>query len=102
MARIQTGIVGATRDALGRFVSNEWNSSTDTSEWTTNVVSSSNVSTVGYNAGTNTLEVIFHSGAVYHYFGVDEDVYESFLAAASKGKFVHYVLKGAYAYERVA
>lgn len=91
----------AVRDALGRFISEAWSPATDTGEWTSNVVSSSNVSTVGYNEGTRTLEVIFHSGAVYHYFDVDEDIYTSFLAASSKGKFVHYVLKGAYRYERV-
>ncbi len=91
----------AVRDALGRFISEQWSPVTDTGEWTSNAVSSSNVASVGYNAGSSTLEVIFHSGAVYHYFGVDEDIYDSFLAASSKGKFVHYVLKGAYAYERV-
>ncbi len=91
----------SVRDALGRFVSEAWSPSTDTDDWTSSAVSSSNVAAVGYNAGTMTLEVVFLNGSVYHYFDVDEDTYQSFLSASSKGKYLHYVIKGAYAYERM-
>jgi hypothetical protein len=33
-------------------------------------VQSSNVTSVGYDASSSTLEVAFHSGGVYQYFGV--------------------------------
>lgn len=69
-------------------------------EWTP--VSSSNVAEVGYNKGTQTLGVRFNNGGEYEYYGVDEDVYTSFLAAGSKGKFLFYNIKGSYPYERVS
>ncbi len=35
-------------------------------------VQSSNVASVGYDASSSTLEVAFHGGGVYQYFGVPE------------------------------
>lgn len=62
-------------------------------------VRSSNVHSIGYENGT--LFVRFLSGAFYEYYAVPEDVYEAFINAPSKGKFVHYCLKGRYLYKRV-
>jgi len=51
-------------------------------------VSSSAISSVGYDPRSSTLEVEFNSGAVYDYHGVPPRVYESLLQAPSKGRFV--------------
>ena len=50
-------------------------------------VESSAISSVGYDPRSKTLEVEFQSGSVYDYHGVPREVYESFLAASSKGRF---------------
>ena len=50
-------------------------------------VESSAISSVGYDAGSQTLEVEFQSGSVYDYREVPREVYESFLASSSKGRF---------------
>lgn len=63
-------------------------------------VSSSNLAAVGYD-GRN-LYVEFHSGWLYEYANVPRNVYESLLSADSKGKFLHYYIKGNYSYRRLA
>lgn len=54
-------------------------------------VSSSNVAAIGYENGV--IEVHFHSGAVYQYSDATEALFQAFLAAPSKGSFVHQHLK---------
>jgi hypothetical protein len=68
----------------------------------TQTVSSSNVRAVGYDAGTQTLEVEFLNGGVYQYYSVPEQVHVQFMRAASKGQFLHYYIKNRYPYSRVA
>jgi hypothetical protein len=58
-------------------------------------------SAIGYVEESGTLEVEFHSGAVYRYLGVNLDVYEDFRAAPSKGRFFIRHIKDAYPFERV-
>jgi hypothetical protein len=43
---------------------------------------------VGYDAETQTLEVIFNSGGIYFYDQVPPKVYEELLAAESKGRYM--------------
>ena len=50
-------------------------------------VSSSNLRSVGFDTGSSILEIEFHSGEVYVYFGVPESVYNELMAASSKGTF---------------
>ena len=50
-------------------------------------VSSSNVSAVGYEDGI--IQVRFKNGSVYQYFSCSESLFQSFLNASSKGKFVY-------------
>ena len=52
-------------------------------------VSSSNVSSIGYENGS--IFVQFHSGAVYRY-AAGEELFHQFLNAPSKGRFVHQYL----------
>ncbi len=44
----------------------------------------SNLRSIRYNAETRILEVEFHAGGLYEYYGVPPTVYEAMLAAASR------------------
>jgi KTSC domain len=93
----------AVRDLLGRFTSLDWTPAADVDQgtvWT--AVASSNVGAVGYNAATRTMSVTFLNGSTYDYFDVDEETYDAMVNAASVGRFLHYFVKGVYAYERVS
>lgn len=63
-------------------------------------VESSAVSSVGYDARSEVLEVEFRSGAVYDYFGVPRPVYESLMKASSKGRFVSRRIRDRFPFER--
>jgi lysyl-tRNA synthetase class 2 len=52
-----------------------------------NVVTSSYVGAVGYDGENKVLYVQFRTGKTYKYSGVQLAVYDSFLAAESKGKY---------------
>jgi hypothetical protein len=64
-------------------------------------VSSRSIASIGYDDDAETLEVEFVTGAVYRYRGVDQDVFESFRAAPSKGAFFNAHIKDAYPFEQV-
>ncbi|KZK94444.1 MULTISPECIES: helicase HerA-like domain-containing protein [unclassified Pseudovibrio] len=64
-------------------------------------VASSNVRSIGYDEPSQTLEVEFHSGAIYQYFNVSQLIYDQLMAAPSKGRFLNYEIKNAYPYSRV-
>lgn len=53
-----------------------------------NHVTSSAISSVGYDDRSSVLEVEFASGAVYDYLDVPKKVYQALLKAPSKGSFV--------------
>ena len=50
-------------------------------------VVSSNVSSVGYDPDTQTLEVEFNTGSVYSYEGVPQAEYDNLLSAQSVGSY---------------
>jgi hypothetical protein len=56
-------------------------------------VQSSNLASVGYDASASILEIEFHSGGVYQYFGVPRAVHEGLMTAASKGSYFHHNIK---------
>ena len=65
-------------------------------------VSSSNLVSVGYDTATQVLEVEFHSGGVYQYYGVPAALYEGLMAASSHGRyFDQFIKRGGYAYQRI-
>ena len=64
-------------------------------------VDSSNISSIGFDEDSSTLEVEFHSGAVYQYFDVPLAVYEGFIEADSKGQYLAQHIKGYYRYVKV-
>lgn len=62
-------------------------------------VSSSNISSIGYE--NNTLYVSFHSGGLYLYSGVPESVYRELMSASSHGKYLAAYVKNRYPYKRI-
>lgn len=50
-------------------------------------VQSSNLASVGYDAGNEILEVEFNHGGIYQYFDVPSDVYEELMEASSHGVY---------------
>lgn len=64
-------------------------------------VASTNVVSVGYDEGSQILEVEFDNGRVYQYYNVPKNIYDEFMAASSKGKFLNYQIKQSFPYSRV-
>lgn len=50
-------------------------------------VSSSNLSSVAYDAATQTLEVAFKTGGLYSYTGVPATVHQALMSASSHGTY---------------
>jgi len=65
------------------------------------IVSSSNIAAIGYEAGTETLEVEFTNGSIYQYYNVPQVTYEQFMASGSKGQFFHASIRNVFGYSRV-
>lgn len=53
-------------------------------------VQSSNLDSVQFDAAQHTLKVEFKDGRRYCYLGVTDELYEEFLNASSKGRFLRY------------
>ncbi|KAF1716824.1 KTSC domain-containing protein [Pseudoxanthomonas yeongjuensis] len=64
-------------------------------------VASSNISSIGYDESSQTLEVEFYSGTVYQYFNVGADLYMQLMQSSSKGQFLNIYIKNAYPFSRV-
>lgn len=64
-------------------------------------VGSSNLKAVGYDPRSQILEIAFHNGGVYEYYGVPVQVHESLMNAGSLGRFLHHNIKGVYSYSKV-
>lgn len=62
-------------------------------------VSSSNISSIGYE-GT-TLYVRFNSGGLYAYYNVPLSVYNGLMSASSHGSYLASHVKGVYRYEQI-
>jgi len=60
-------------------------------------VDSSSIAAVGYDAGTRTLEIEFHNGRIYQFFGVPAEMAQALRAAKSTGAYFNkYVRNGGY------
>lgn len=65
-------------------------------------VTSSAIRSVGYDAGSKTLEIEFASGDVYQYSGVPVEAHAGLMAAESKGTYFATSIRNAgYAYSKV-
>ena len=63
-------------------------------------ITSSAISSVGYDERSSVLEVEFRSGAVYDYFKVPPKIYRQLLSAPSKGRFVSRRIRDQYPFVR--
>jgi len=64
-------------------------------------VTSTNLSSVGYDHATGILEIAFHSGGLYQYAGVPANVYQSLMSASSHGQYFHRFIKDIYPYRKL-
>lgn len=64
-------------------------------------VSSSNISSVGYDPGSLVLEIEFHGGRLYQYSRVPEIIHSGLMSAISKGTFFHEHIRDTYPTKRV-
>ena len=64
-------------------------------------VASTNLQSVGYDQGTQTLEVQFVSGRVYQYYGVPENMHTLLMQARSKGQFFNTNIRNSFPFSRV-
>ncbi len=64
-------------------------------------VRSGNIRSVGYDAGTKTLEIEFHSGGVYQYSGVPEKRYQAMMKSSAIGAYFIRDIKPWYSYKKI-
>ena len=64
-------------------------------------VSSTNISSIGYDPQSATLEVEFTTGNVYQYFNVPEHLHQQFLNSSSRGQFLNEHIRYNYRYQKV-
>lgn len=64
-------------------------------------VDSSSIASVGYDAGTFTLEVEFHNGRVYRYSHVPAAAYRLLMQASSLGSFMNKFIRPRFTATRV-
>lgn len=64
-------------------------------------VDSSNIASIGYDEGTQTLEIEFLNGGVYQYFDVPQQVYNDMMGAGSHGQYLAQNIKGYYRYSKI-
>lgn len=64
-------------------------------------VTSTNITEVGYDPLSSTLEVMFRNGGIYQYFDIPQHEYDNLLSATSIGEYLNRNIKGKYRYARV-
>ncbi|WP_416232877.1 KTSC domain-containing protein [Anaeromusa sp.] len=64
-------------------------------------VSSSNLSSVGYDPSSSVLEIAFNHGGIYQYTGVPQSVYTGLMQASSKGEYHHAHIKNSFPYRKI-
>jgi len=64
-------------------------------------VSSSNLSSVGYDESNQILEIEFHGGRVYQYFDVPKRIHQELMNANSHGKYFNRNIEDKYRYDQI-
>jgi len=64
-------------------------------------VDSSMIANVGYDKFEKILEVEFHSGKVYQYYGVDSKICKGLIEADSKGSYMNTFIIDQYRYAEI-
>lgn len=62
---------------------------------------SSSLQSVGYSAEVGTMEIAFHNGSRYRYFGVPPHVHQALLGATSKGRYFNAAIRSGFRFERL-
>lgn len=66
-------------------------------------VTSSNISSIGYDQQSATLEVEFTSSDIYQYFDVPAHLYDGLLQAVSPGQFLNInIIQYGYRYQKIS
>lgn len=63
-------------------------------------VQSTNITSIGYDPETNTLEVEFKDHHIYQYYSVPEELYKQLLTAHSKGRYLNENIVNHYKYRK--
>lgn len=64
-------------------------------------VSSSNLSSVGYDEKERILEIEFNDGGVYQYYNVPPRIHSELMNASSHGKYFHRKIKEEFRYDQI-
>ena len=64
-------------------------------------VRSTNLRSIGYDPDARVLEIEFHSGSIYQYINVPEQVYLALMNAVSKGSYFSDHIKERYKFKRI-
>lgn len=64
-------------------------------------MSSSNLSSVGYDEDDRILEIEFNSGGVYQYYDVPPRIHQELMNASSHGKYFHSSIKDNFRYDQI-
>lgn len=59
-------------------------------------VTSTTISSIGYDPEDRILEVEFLTGSVYQYLGVPQEQHDGIMNSDSKGKYLHHNIKNSY------
>ena len=65
-------------------------------------VQSSNISSIGYDSVSRTLEVQFNTGSIYQYYGVPETLYRGLMNANSHGTYLNQYIKKRFRYKQIS
>ncbi|MET3499680.1 uncharacterized protein with von Willebrand factor type A (vWA) domain [Mucilaginibacter rubeus] len=57
------------------------------------------IKSYSYDAASETLEIVYHSGKVYHYLNVPEKVFKEMRSTMVKGIWFNRYIKGKYPFE---
>ncbi len=60
------------------------------------------IANISYNAESETLQIIFVSGMIYHYKKVPEEIYYALKTSGAKGIYLNQHIKGKYDFEKIA
>ena len=58
-------------------------------------VQSSNITSIGYDPDSQTMEVEFTNSGIYQYFSVPQNVYDDLMNSGSKGRYFAQYIKNA-------
>ena len=64
-------------------------------------VSSTNISSIGYEAESGTLEIEFRSGGIYQYSSVPQAVFDELMRAPSHGAYFHRHIRKQYKWVKI-